>query len=329
MRQRNQQKMKMLFLVEMLRECTDEQHPLTTEEIAERIRARGISCDRRTVSIDMEQLNEHGIEVMSVMRGHKKAYYMDDSRFDLPELRTLIDAVQAAGFITEKKSAALIDKIAALGGQYCAYTLKKNLIYLHAQKHQNEAIFYNIGTLEEALQQHCMASFLYFGLNENYEKIYRKDKQRYLVEPLTLVFYEDNYYLIAYSPKHDNLRHYRIDRMNHVSVEEIPISEAAEAHRLELSGYTERLFKMFGGDRKTITMEFDNNLIGAFFDKFGENIQLQRVAENRCCVTTDIQTSPPFWGWLFQFGTQVKIISPETVKAAYKSRLEAITAMYQ
>ena len=104
MPQKNQQKMKMLFLVEMLRECTDEQHPLTTQEIVERIQARGITCDRRTVSIDMAQLNEYGIEVMSVMRGHKKAYYMDDSRFDQPELRILIDAVQAAGFITGRKA---------------------------------------------------------------------------------------------------------------------------------------------------------------------------------------------------------------------------------
>lgn len=72
MPQKNQQKMKMLFLVEMLREYTDEQHPLTTQEIVERIQARGITCDRRTVSIDMAQLNEYGIEVMSVMRGHKR-----------------------------------------------------------------------------------------------------------------------------------------------------------------------------------------------------------------------------------------------------------------
>lgn len=137
MPQKNQQKMKMLFLVEMLRECTDEQHPLTTQEIVERIQARGITCDRRTVSIDMAQLNEYGIEVMSVMLGHKKAYYMDDSRFAQPELRILIDAVQAAGFITEKKSAALIDKLAALGGKYRARCTEResNLLpYAEAQE---------------------------------------------------------------------------------------------------------------------------------------------------------------------------------------------------
>lgn len=329
MPQKNQQKMKMLFLVEMLRECSDEQHPLTTQEIVERIRAHGITCDRRTVSIDMAQLNEYGIEVMSVMLGHKKAYYMDDSHFAQPELRILIDAVQAAGFITEKKSAALIDKLAALGGKYRADALKENRICFHTQKHRNEAILYNVDTLEEALQRHCVASFLYFDLNENHEKIYRKDKQRYVVEPLALVFHEDFYYLVTYSAKYKNLCHYRVDRMDHVSVEETPISESAEAQRPALTGYTEELFKMFGGDTETVTLELSDTLIGAFFDKFGEDIKLQRVASDRCCVTLDIRISPPFWGWLFQFGAQIQIIAPESVRAEYKACIKAIDAMYQ
>lgn len=174
-----------------------------------------------------------------------------------------------------------------------------------------------------------MASFFYFDLDENRKKIYRKDKQRYVVEPLALVFHEDFYYLVTYSTKYKNLCHYRVDRMDHVSVEKAPISELAEAQRPALTGYTEELFKMFGGDTETVTLELSDKLIGAFFDKFGENITLQRVAADRCRATLDIRISPPFWGWLFQFGTQIRIIAPESVRAEYEERTEAIAAMYK
>lgn len=75
-----------------------------------------------------------------------------------------------------------------------------------------------VGFLEEALQQKKRVSFYYFDLNEHSEKVYRKSKERYIVEPMALVFNEDNYYLTCYSSKYDGICNYRVDRMELLAI---------------------------------------------------------------------------------------------------------------
>ena len=111
MAQDNYRKIKLLKLLELLRLDTDEQHPMTTNQICTRLDEMGIICDRRTLSKDIALLNEQGYEIMDTTVGHEKGYYIDDRGFSVPELKILIDAVHASSFITEKKSEELIDKL--------------------------------------------------------------------------------------------------------------------------------------------------------------------------------------------------------------------------
>lgn len=138
----NCQKIKLLKLMELLRQETDELHPLSTNEICNRLNTMGISCERRTLAKDISLLNEQGFEVMWCRVGKEKAYYVEDRSFSVPELKILIDAVQAANFITDKKSIELIDKISALGGSHRADILKNNIVCFNTRKHSNETIYY-------------------------------------------------------------------------------------------------------------------------------------------------------------------------------------------
>ena len=153
MAQENWQKYKLLKLLELLRQETDEQHPLSTSQICNKLGEMGISCERRTLTKDITVLNELGYEVMWNWVGKEKGYYIEDRSFSVPELKILIDAVQAASFVTEKKTAELIDKIAALGGSHKADILKSNMVCFNTRKHSNESIYYNVGFLEDAIQQ--------------------------------------------------------------------------------------------------------------------------------------------------------------------------------
>lgn len=105
------QKIKLLKLMELLRENSDEDHPLKTNMLCTMLKNAGISCDRRTLSRDIATLNECGYEIFSIMQGHDKAYYIVERSFSLPELKILIDAVQAASFITESKTENLIRRL--------------------------------------------------------------------------------------------------------------------------------------------------------------------------------------------------------------------------
>ena len=320
MAQDNCQKIKLLKLLELLRQETDEQHPLTTMDICNRLGAMGISCERRTLSKDVALLNEQGYEVMWRWVGKEKGYYIEDRSFSIPELKILIDAIQASSFITEKKTADLIGKIANLGGSHRAELLQGNMVCFNTRKHSNESIYYNVSSLEDALQHQKKVLFRYFDLDEHGQKVYRREGHRYVVEPVALVFNEDNYYLVVYSSRHDNTANYRVDRMDHVEVLSDAVSEKAISLRGDVAEYTEQAFKMYGGTPTDIVIEFDNQLIGAVYDKFGEDTQMMRSGENKCIATVKVQISPTFWGWLFQFAGLMKVISPDVVIEEYKNK---------
>ena len=320
MAQDNCQKIKLLKLYELLRQETDEQHPMTTMTIIDRLGKMGISCERRTLAKDMAILNEQGYEVMFRWIGKEKGYYVEDRSFSVPELKILIDAVQAASFITDKKTSELIEKIADLGGGHRADILKSNMVCFNTRKHSNESIYYNVGYLEDAIQQQKKVIFCYFDLNEHGEKVYRREGHHYVVEPVGLVFHEDNYYLMVYSARHDGTANYRVDRMDKVEIIDELVCEKALELRASVDCFTEQAFKMYGGQPVDITLQFDHKLIGVVYDKFGEDTNMIRLNDNTCVATVKVQTRPTFCGWIFQFGNQMQITSPGEIIEEYKNR---------
>lgn len=324
MAKENIRKIKLLKLLELLRHGTDEEHPMSTAQIATALSNIGIPCDRRTISQDISTLNELGYEIMAVMKGHDKCYYVEDRSFSIPELKILIDAVHASSFITEKKSEELIEKIAALAGTHRAEVLKRNMVCFNTRKHSNERIFYNVDDLEDAILRQKKVLFRYFDLNEKGDRVYRRDGHRYVVEPIALVFNEDNYYLTCYSSRHDNTSNYRIDRMDSVQVLDDPCCDKAIALRDQVAEYTEQAFKMFGGQLESVVLEFDRSLIGVVYDKFGENVNMIPAGENTFIATVKVRVSPTFWGWLFQFGSQMMILSPNPLAQEYISRAKSL-----
>lgn len=320
----NFQKIKLLKLMELLRQETDERHPMRASEICGRLTAMSISCSRRTLTRDIDMLNEQGFEVMSVMTGHEKSYYIDDRRFSVAELKILIDAVQAAGFVTEKKTAQLVEKIAALGGSHCSDILKSNMVCFNTRKHSNESIYYNVDRLESAIEKQKKVVFRYFDLGADGQKLYRRDGHHYVVEPIALVFNEDNYYLISYSARHGSAANYRVDRMDGVELLDEEICADALALRQGVAGYTEQAIKMYGGQLEKLTVRFGEKLIGAVYDRFGEGTKISRIGDGECIATISVQLSPTFWGWIFQFGKQMRIVSPASAIEKYKENAAAL-----
>lgn len=320
----NCQKIKLLKIMEILRQETDEDHPMKTCAICERLVSLGISCDRRTLHLDMKVLNDQGFEIMSELIDHEKAYYIADRSFSVPEIKILMDAVQAASFITDKKTKELVDKIAELGGSKRAAIMKSNIVNFNTRKHQNEMIYYVVDTLTQAIQTNKKAIFYYYDLDENGDKKYRRDKHHYLTEPVALVFYEDNYYLISYYPTKQCTVNYRLDRMENVEVLEEDISETAKEMRSSVAGYTESVFKMYRGELTDVTLQFDEALMGVVYDKFGEDTKMLRINGTTIVAAVKAQISPTFWGWIFQFGGKMTINAPEELKDEYKKQAEAL-----
>lgn len=319
----NWQKVKLLKMMDLLRAESSPEHPLTTERICGDLIEQGINCDRKTLTKDIQTLRNYGYGVEVRQIGHEKGYYVPEQKreFTLAEQKIIIDALQAANFITREKTNELITKVAGLNLEQKKHILTTSVVCFNKRKHSNEEIYDNVTVLENALSQKKKASFTYFDRDENGERIYRKDRQRYMVEPMALIFNEDNYYLMCFSTKYDGVTNYRIDRMDEVEIEDEAISEKAIIPDDDIATYTEQVFKMYNGPTTDITIEFDDKLIGVIQDKFGEDTKIVRTSKERCVASIKVQISPVFWGWLFQFVGEMSIVSPEQLREEYKKRI--------
>ncbi len=181
-------------------------------------------------------------------------------------------------------------------------------------------MMYGIDTLMRAIDAGLKITFRYFDLNERRERVYRHNNQTYVGQPLHLLRNDDHYYLICYDPyTPTHTKHFRVDRMDSIALK-IPhefISPKAKEIAGLLKEYQHQTFRMYGGPTKTIVLEFEDKLIGQIFDKFGPNIEICRISDHLCRITTKVQMSPPFFGWLFQFSDSMQIISPKDLVREY------------
>ena len=239
-----------------------------------------------------------------------------------------MDAVQAASFITDKKTKVLIGKIAQLAGDKKAEVLQKNTVEFHTPKSDNEQIFYIVDKIGSAIEQRRQISFVYFDYDILYQRVYRKEKRRYVVNPLSTVFSNDNYYLMCYDDKHGNIGHYRIDRMDEVDIEQTPINETEESKKFDLSRHKRALFEMFSGEDAKVSFQADKTLIDHIFDKFGKSVHITYGEGNTVVFTANVQVSKRFLGWCCSFGDMLKVTAPKEVADQVKEQLSETANQY-
>lgn len=324
----NFSKIKLLKIWEILKQESDENRPLTTGQIIGRLADSGITCDRRTLYADIATLNSFGYEVVTQKGQHSNSYYIVDRSFDIPELRILIDAVQAASFISPKKTEELAGKIAALGGSYRADILKKNIVEFNTTKHNNEHIYYSVNVIEDAILSGKKIKFQYFDLTENQERKFRKNGEKYLVNPVAMVFSNDNYYMIGYHDNHDGVTTYRIDRMLNAEISEESINEKAKPKGLNASNHRKQSFFMYSGKTETVRFEADRDMLDVIYDKFGENTRIICLDEKRISFSAEIEISPVFFGWCCSFGERLKVVGPNSVVSEMAELLNKMTRFY-
>jgi len=324
----NVKKVRLLRIWEILKQESDENHPMPTTVLLAKLKEGGIECDRRTLYNDIKALNEFGYEVMC-NRAATNEYYVVDREFDIPEIRILMDAVQAASFITEKKTKELVDKIARLAGSRTGEVLKQNIVDFNSTKGTNEHIYYSVDEIATAINSHKKITFTYFDYDEKHRKVYRKEGASYLVNPVATVFADDKYYLVCYDDKHGNLAAYRVDRMESVKTSIEDINETEEAKKFDVIRHRKQAFGMYAGEPERVSFEADKSILDPIFDAFGDEVNLMSISENRVRFTEEVQLSPTFFGWCAQFGKKLTILSPQKVMDAYVDFLNDSLTLYK
>lgn len=324
------QKLKLLYIAKYLMENTDETHPASTAELIRYLSLQNISAERKSIYDDVAALEDFGLDVVKSAGGGQHGWYVGSRRFELPELKLLVDSVQSANFITRSKSAALIGKIEKLASAHQARTLQRQVIVTNRIKAENEFILYNVDAIHEAINANRKIRFQYFDFVADKSKQYRRDGDFYEVSPFALTWDSENYYLIAHDARADaeQLRHYRVDRMERISMTDAAREGEALFRALDMATYTRQVFGMFSGELTEVQMRFDNALAGAVLDRFGHDVFLIPDGDGHFTLRTRVMISPRFFEWLNAFGTGAKLLGPAAAVEQLKEHLAALNSMY-
>ena len=323
------QKLKMLYLVQLFSRETDDAHKLTMPEIISKLAADGVNADRKTLYQDFEELRRFGFDIISEKDGRNFYYYLGSRDFELPELKLLVDSVQSSKFITDKKSGQLIKKLESLVSRYEGSQLHRQVIIAGRVKTMNESIYYNVDKIHAAIGADRQIRFKYFDWNLKKEMEPRYGGRWYQLSPWALMWDDEKYYLVAYDSKHETIIHYRVDKMTQIRV----LDEKREGHeefrQFNIAHYTNTLFGMYAGDETKVTLEAENRLVSVFIDRFGKDIIIAPIDDDHFRTTVTVAVSRQFFGWIMAIDGDVRIVAPDTVVRQIREEIERQAEKYR
>lgn len=304
------QKIKILYILDYLERYSREDHPVKTAELISMLdRDHRISCDRKTVYSDIAALQDYGVDIVS-SSGKNGGYYIASRNFELPELKLLIDAVQSSRYLTEKKSRELIEKLCEQCNEHDASLMRRNVLVSGRVKSMNETIYYNVDSIQEAITKNRKITFRYFDWDLGGKRRYRE--KEYLASPYGLCQDNENCYLLAYSERH-GITSYRVDRMTEIQLSGDTRTPCPELSGKALNEHANRLFQMFAGDMATVKLRFHRELINVVIDRFGKDTMLIPDGPDHFNFTVNVAVSPMFLSWVIGFGSKAKILHPQSV----------------
>lgn len=318
---RNDTRLRILYLYQLLLSQSDEDHPLSTKQITDKMEElHSIHMHRTTVSSDIALLKAAGFEIIGE-RKRAWEYYLADRAFSIPELKLLIDAVQSSKFITEKKSKALMEKLIALTSETNASKLQRSIHITGRAKSDNEKGYYIVDAINDAMNAGVKISFLYFDYDGKKKQVLRNDGKPYTVSPYDLIWDGDFYYLTGYCDEREEVRVFRVDRIKK-QPELLEEAIAKPPKGYSVSKYTQEVFRMFDTQEiSEVMLQCENSVMKSIIDRFGSTIRTKSLDEEHFQVKVKVCVGPTFYRWVFGFGGKIKITGPSEIKEQYRERL--------
>ena len=322
------QKFKLYYLAKIMLEKTDEEHYITMPEIMAQLGRYDVTADRKSIYSDLRDLEKLGIEVEGEPIGKGYHYYVINRQFELPELKLLVDSIQASKFITEKKTNQLIKKLEGLVSEHEAKQLHRQVHVAGRIKTMNESIYYNVDAIHDAIAENRKIRFQYFKWNVKKQMELRHDGAYYHISPWGLSWDDENYYLIGFDSQAQKIKHYRVDKMLHISLTDDERDGKEHFKKVDMAAYAKKSFGMYGGEEQTVKLLVNNSLAGVIIDRFGKDVMMIPVDDLHFTVNVDVKVSDQFISWIFAIGDGAKIIGPETVLEHVKEYIARLNRQY-
>ena len=322
------QKLKLLYLLEILRDYSDENTYLSVKELTNLLLNNEIVVERKTLYKDIELLQVYGFNIVVEKNGRENTYALVEREFELAEVKMLIDVIQASKFLTAKKSHDLILKLKKLASKQQAQKIQRQVYSFEENKYMNENIYYNVDAIHNAIAENKQINFNYWQWNYKKQMIDRKNGEVYNVSPFALVWNDENYYMVAYDAKTDLIKNYRVDKMRSVVIADTDRVGHAQFQKEDISSYSKKIFGMYGGTLEKVTLEFKESLIGAIIDRFGKDIIIHKK-DDFYQTSVEVMCSSHFLGWIFSLGSDIEILAPQNVRELYVEKVEVLLKKYR
>jgi len=309
-----------LLVLRYLWETTDDEHSVTVADIVGHLATQGIKVkDYRTIKMDIAELLDFGIDIVETKRDRYE-YHIGNRHFEVPEVKLLVDAVQSSRFISQKKSKALIQKLATFVGPHHAGIIRRELYVDQRSKSDNESVLRSVDAVQDAIAENKKVSFQYFDYSPQKEKVARHNGMTYRISPYSLIWNDDNYYMIGFSDDRQIIQTFRIDRIDHLShVDEPRVGPPGDYN---VSDFFTQEFSMLSGKERIVELVVENHLMNNIIDRFGESVQTETVDNGHFKITVTVSLSTNFYAWVFASNGKIRILSPQEAREDFAAMME-------
>lgn len=324
-------KLKLLYIKDILEKYTDEDNILNAGDIAQYLTEFGIECERKSIYKDIDVLIEYGLDIIKTSKP-KTGWFIASRDFEPAELRLISDAIQAADFISKKKTRLLLEKTEKLTSTAYAKKLRKQVFIDNRNKCNNEEIFYSINSLDSAIKNFNKVRLVYVKRKLDSKFASTNEKKEFVLSPYALIWSNDHYYLIANNEKYDNLMHLRIDRIRNVEILEEKsrhFSEVSEyKNSFNCADYASKVFNMFSGKAESTELRCRIEILEEMLDRFGEKVSIKKADPGWFYIHDDLFINEGLASWLMQFGDSIEVIYPVELKNMILDKVKSIETIY-
>ena len=306
-------KLALLRIWQILQKHSDYDHPLTQEDIIKYLeKDYGIEMERKAVGKNISDLCDAGIDIGSRRAGS----YIDSREFEDSELKLLIDGVLQSKHITARHSKDLIEKLCGLSNKYFRSHVKNVYSVNDWSKTENQALFYNIDVVDEAIATGKQVQYDYnkYGVDA---KLHKSSFQR--VSPYQLILHNQRYYLMGYSDYWGNMTFHRLDRISNMRIYDKPATPITSVkgyeNGLDFKQIASTMPYMYTDTPERIEFIADEFIVDQIVDWFGKDIRMSVLPDNDKKVKVELVASPnAMEHWALQYLNHVEVTKPESLR---------------
>lgn len=325
-------KIKLLAVLDILWNYSDDEHVLTANEICEKLEEFDIIAERKSIYADIDILCNFGVDIINT-KSPKRGFFMGTRKFQVAEIRLLVDAVQAANFISNKKAQALKEKLYCLISRGQAEVIDGQIVAENKLKCTNEELYYTIDTINRAVKEGKKIEFVYIKRKLTKRMTTTSEEKSFTVSPYALIWLNDRYYLVSNNFKYDNLMHTRLDRMGKVTILDEKARSFTEVSKyrdvFDTADYISKMFNMFSGETKSVELRCANTIIDEILDRFGCNVPLRADGDEHFVIKVNAAISKGLVSWLLQYGDSIKVKAPKSLADEVKENAERVAQLYK